>query len=101
MCPQLAGSGETALNFIVDENGADFVTAGTKRLEELRGGDVDATFTLDGLDENTACIFRNEISDPSDIVVGTISKTGDHRGKRFLVFRVRRCGQGAHCPAME
>lgn len=89
------------MDFVVDENGADFVTAGTKRLEELRRGDVDAALTLDGLDKDTACSFRNEIIDSSDIVVDSVSKAGDHRGKRFLVFRVRRRGQGAHCPAME
>lgn len=89
MRPKLAGSGESALYFVVYENGADFVTAGTKCLEEFRGGDVDATLTLDGLDEDTTCVFRNEIIDSSDVVIGSVSKAWDHRGKRFLVFRVR------------
>ena len=48
--PEGTGAGEPALDFIVDEHGADFVTAVSERLQELQRAFVDAAFALDRLD---------------------------------------------------
>ena len=57
MRPELTGSGEAALDFVVDEDGADFVAAGSEGLEERGCCDVDAAFALDGLDYYAAGLF--------------------------------------------
>lgn len=101
MGPKLAGAAESALDFVVNEDGTDFVTASAEGGEERGSGDVDAAFTLDGLDEDAAGFGGYEIVEVGFDIVNAVDKTGDHRGKRLLVFGVRCCGKAAHSTAME
>ena len=50
----MACAREAALDFVVDEDGADFGAAGSERLQEGGRGYVDAAFALDGLDDYAA-----------------------------------------------
>lgn len=74
------------MDFIVDEDGADFVAAGAKRLEERGGGDVDAAFALDGFDDNAAGFFGDEFVDGGFVVVGRVFESWYHGRERLLVF---------------
>ena len=89
------------MDFVVDEDGAYFVAAGSERLEELGRGHVDAAFALDRLDDDAAGSFRHEVFYAGDVVVGAVDKTGDHGAEWFLVLWVRGRGQAAHCSAVE
>ena len=99
--PQLAGSGQTTLDLVIDENCIDLIAAGSKRLQEWRGGYVDAAFTLNGFYNDTAGLFRDQILNPSNVIVRSISEAWHHWGEGFLVFWVGRCGQGTHCTAVK
>ena len=99
--PHLTGTGETALDFVVDEDGADFVAAGSERLEEYGVGDVDAAFALDGFDYDAAGFFGDKVGDRGAVVVGAVFESGNHRSERFLIFWVRGRAQAAHCAAVE
>lgn len=52
--PEGACAGETALDFVVDEDCADSVAAFAEGGEEFRGCGVDASFALDGFYDYTA-----------------------------------------------
>ena len=98
--PELAGAGESALDFVVDEDGADFRAAVSEVLEELGGGDVDATFSLNRLDYDAAGIFGDEVVDAGFVIVGPVSEAWQHRRKTVadisgLVWR-RGCPLFAH-----
>lgn len=101
MCPECACAGKPALDLIVDEHGADLVAAVAKGLQEGLGGDVDAAFALDGLDEDTACLGGDEVRDGGFVVEGPVAEAGEHGGEGFLVFGIGRRGEGAHCAAVE
>ncbi len=101
MGPQLACAREPALDFVVDEDGADLVAAVPERLEERRRRDVDAAFALDGLDDDAAGALRDQGVDAGFVVVGAVEEAGDHGAEGFLVFGVRGRGQAAHCAPVE
>lgn len=101
MRPELARAGKTALDLVVDEDGADFIAAVTEALEELRRGDVDAAFALDGFDDDAAGFFGDELIYAVFVVVCAVLKARDHGCEGFLVFRVWCRGQASHSPAME
>ena len=88
MRPELTGTGEATLDLVVYEDGTDLVAAVAERLEESRRGNVDATFALDRLDEDTAGFFRDKRFDRLNVVEISVSEAGDHGGERFLVFGV-------------
>ena len=60
MGPERARARKSALDFVVDEDGADFIAAVAEVLEEGGGCDVDAAFALDGLDDYTAGFLCDE-----------------------------------------
>ena len=99
--PEAAGAGEAALDFVVDEDGADVVAAAAERGQERGRGDVDAAFALDGLDDDAAGALRDELLEAGFVVEGAVDETRDHGAEGFLVFRVRRRGQTAHGAAVE
>lgn len=74
------------MDFIVDEDGADVVAAGSESLEKGGGGDVDAAFALDGLDDDAAGFFGDGFVDGGFVVVGPVIESGNHGRERFLVF---------------
>jgi len=65
------------------------------------GGDVDAAFALDGLDDDTACLGGDEVRDGGFVVKGPVAEAGEHGREGFLVFGIRGRGEGAHCSAVE
>lgn len=101
VCPQRARAGETALDLVEDENGADSVTARAKRGQELGSRDVDAALTLNGLNDDTARLVRDQGLQLSDVVVLPVLESRDHGSEGGLVLGVRGRGQSAHTPAVE
>ena len=91
MCPELACARESALDFVVDEDGADVVAAGSEGLEEGGRCDVDAAFALDGLDDHAAGFGGYEVFDAGFVVVGAVFEAGEHGAEGFLVFWVGCC----------
>ena len=90
--PEVPGAGEPALDFVVDEDGADVVAAGAEGAEERRRRYVDAAFALDGLDDDAAGFGGDEVAKAGLVVVGAVDEAGDHGAEGGLVFRVRGRG---------
>lgn len=86
--PKGAGAGKAALDFIEDEDGADFVAACTKGAEEFGCRGVHTAFTLDRLDDDTAGFLGYEGLELGDVVVCAVLEAGDHGRERGLVFGV-------------
>ncbi len=84
----MACSGEAALDFVVDEDGAYFVAAVSEGLEEGGRGNVNTAFALDGFDYHAARLFCNQSFDSCFVIVGPVLEAGYHRRERFLVLRV-------------
>lgn len=90
--PEVAGSREAALDFVVDEDCANFIAAVPEGLEKGGCGDIDATLTLNGLDDYAASILCDQLVDAGFVVVCSVLEAGYHGRERFLVFWVRGCG---------
>lgn len=99
--PESAGTGETALYFIVDENGVDLVAALTEGREELRRSDVDTALALDRFDHDTARSLGDEGLELVNVVVVAVLESWDHGRKGGLVLGVRGGGECAHGAAVE
>src|SRR5437016_12883085 len=72
MSPECTGAGETALNFIVDKNGTNFVASSTESGEEFWGCNVDTAFALDRLYEHAAGGLCDEIFENRNVVEGAM-----------------------------
>jgi len=99
--PQRARAGQTALDLIEDEHGADGVAALAEDEQELGRRDVDAALALDRLDDDTARLVRDQGLELRDVVVRAVLEPGDHGREGGLVFRVRGRGQSAHAATMK
>lgn len=101
VCPEGARAGETALDLVVDEHGADLVAAAAQGVQELGRCEVDAAFALDGFDDYTAGLLGDEVVELLNVVEFAVFESRDYGRERRLVFRVGGCGQSAHGPSVE
>lgn len=99
--PESAGAGETALDLIVDEDGADLAAALGQGDQELVRRGRDAAFALNGLDNDTAGLLGDGLVDGGDVVEGAELEAGQHGRKGLLVLGVVGGGQAAHGAAVE
>jgi len=79
VCPQSTGTGQTALDLVKDQNGTNLVAALAQSSQELGGSDIDTSLTLDGLNNHTTSLIRDESLELLNIVVVAVLKSGDHR----------------------
>ena len=98
--PEVAGAGEAGLDLVMYEDCACFCAAGAEGAEEGGGGDVDAAFALNGLDEDAAGGGGDE-GEGGGVVVGGGMETGEEGGEGRGVFGVRGRGEGAEGAAVE
>lgn len=101
MGPELASPAESTLDLIVNENSADLCASLPQREEELRRRDINTTFTLDRLNDDTACRLCHQVVDCIYIVELAVLESRHHWRERRLVFRIWRCAQTSHGPAMK
>ena len=90
--PECAGAGETALDLVEYEEGADFCAAGAESCEKFRGGYVNAAFSLDGLDEDAASLVGDKGRNGIYVVVAAVREAREHGAERFLVLWIGRGG---------
>lgn len=93
--PEFAGAGEAALDFVEDEQSGVAVAVIAEGVEEFRGGDVDAAFALDGLDDHAAGLRGDEAGEGFDVVEMAVLEAGEHGAEGSLVFFVGSGGEGA------
>src|ERR1700743_3194613 len=86
--PQITSSGETTLDLIKYQDSTNFITSLAKRLQELGGSNVDAAFTLYGLNNDSWGVFVDQLLHGCDVVIFSITEAGQHRAKRRLIFLV-------------
>lgn len=99
--PEAACTGETALDFVEDQNGAGGITAFAESEEELWCCGVDTSFSLDGLDDDTARLVCDQGVELFDVVESTILESGNHRRKWSLVLGVRGGRESSHGTSVE
>ena len=101
VCPEVARPTQTALNLVVDQDCADLRAALAESEEELRSRNVDTAFSLNGLNNDTACRVCNQIIDASNVVEGTITESRYHGREWGLILGVGGRAQTSHGAAMK
>lgn len=76
--PEAACARETTLDLVEDQNSADGIAAFAEGNEELWSGAVDTALSLNGLDNNTACLVRDKGLELFDVVEVAVLEPGNH-----------------------
>jgi hypothetical protein len=101
MSPEGSRAGESALDFVEDQDRSDGIASFAQRDEELGRRDVDSAFTLNRLHDDTARLIRDQCLQLLDVVELAVLEPRDHGREGSLILGVGCRRQGAHRAAME
>ena len=101
VAPHLAGTAETRVDLVVEQQQAEFVADRAQVLQELHRGAADTAFALDRLDQDAGGLVVHHVAHDVGVVERRVQVAGRRRAEAFEVLLVAGGRQRIQQAAVE